>query len=172
MVVAFEGDPVDHRVFDHAHGQTVAFAADVHVGEQAGGEQSLQRFVDLAIVEGIPFGHRQVGFDRLGFDALITGNEDLADRAPLLGERSICGHQRYRRHSHGQRTGMTEQEPPCWVYNWDQEMTRLMKSHTRKSKRSLRVVKSIKANTRNRPRRKPYSCARAPSGRPRRASIP
>ena len=40
LLVAFEGDPVDHRVLDHGDHQAAAGMADAHVGEQTGGDRA------------------------------------------------------------------------------------------------------------------------------------
>ena len=47
LLVALEGDPVDHRVFDHGDDQAAAGLVDAHVLEQAGGVERLEGLVDL-----------------------------------------------------------------------------------------------------------------------------
>ena len=85
--VALEGEPIDDRVFDDRDDQQVDLAADLDVREKAGGEQILQRFVDLARVEPVadPDGH--VRADRLRFDPLVALDLDFGDQAEGLRER-------------------------------------------------------------------------------------
>ena len=52
LLVAFERDPVDDRVFDHRDDQPAAGLADAHVLEQAGGVERLERLVDLGSCRG------------------------------------------------------------------------------------------------------------------------
>ena len=45
LLVALEGDAVDHRIFDHGHDQPAAGLVDAHVLEQAGAHTSAFRAV-------------------------------------------------------------------------------------------------------------------------------
>ena len=72
LAVALEGDLVDDRVLDDGDDDVGALAVDAHVGEQAGGEQRLDRVVDLAGVVGVADGELQIGANRLGLDAPIA----------------------------------------------------------------------------------------------------
>ena len=51
LLVAFEGDLVDHRVLDHADDQSAADIVDADVGKQAGRIERLQSFVDFGGTE-------------------------------------------------------------------------------------------------------------------------
>ena len=45
LLVAFEGNPVDHRVFDHGHHDAAAGLVDADVGEKPGGVERLEGLV-------------------------------------------------------------------------------------------------------------------------------
>ena len=47
FLIAFEGDAIDHRIFDHGDDQVTAGVTDLHVFEQAGGDQRLEALVFL-----------------------------------------------------------------------------------------------------------------------------
>src|SRR5579884_3961521 len=49
-MIALEGDAIDDRVFDDLDDEGVADALQFNVGEEAGGEQRLQRLVDQLLV--------------------------------------------------------------------------------------------------------------------------
>ena len=60
-----------------------AFAVDAHVGEQAGREQRPDRLVDLAGIVGVADVEAQIGANRLGLDAAVADDPDVADGAAL-----------------------------------------------------------------------------------------
>ena len=87
LAVALERHLVDDRVLDHGDQHARAFAVDAHVGEQAGGEQRLDRLVDLAWVVGVADVEFQVGAHRLRLDAAIARNPDVPDHVALRKRR-------------------------------------------------------------------------------------
>ena len=81
LVVTFEHDLVDDRVFDDVDGQRRAVPIELHVGEKAGGEQGLQRSVDGLLVIRIADMDRHVGKNSRRLDALRARDHDVLDRA-------------------------------------------------------------------------------------------
>jgi hypothetical protein len=82
-LVAFEGDAIDDRVFDHGHDQPAARLVDAHVLEQAGGVERLERLVDLVAVEPLARIEPEIGADGLRLDAAVAFDDDgrgLGDR--------------------------------------------------------------------------------------------
>src|SRR4029077_7879430 len=65
--IAFERDPTDYRVLDDADDESAALAAQRHVAEEPGGEESLQRAIDAVGVERVARLHQEIGAHRLGF---------------------------------------------------------------------------------------------------------
>ena len=57
------------------------FAADAHVLEQAGGEQRLQRFVDLGGIVSVAGGEGEIGADGFRLDPLGAFDTDVLDDA-------------------------------------------------------------------------------------------
>ena len=84
LVVALEGEAVDHRGFDHGHDQLAARLGDADVLEQAGGVERLQRGVDLGGIEALAGRHLEIGADGVGFDAAVALDHDRA-RGRRLG---------------------------------------------------------------------------------------
>ena len=76
--IALEIDAVDDRIFDHMHGHGRAVEVDLHVREQTGGEQRLQRLVGGGFAVIVAFVQRDVGENGGGFDALGAGHHDAA----------------------------------------------------------------------------------------------
>src|SRR5262249_54864240 len=72
LLVAFEGHPVDHRIFDHRHEQTVGPGGDSDVLEQPCGIKSLQGLIDLGGVEPLTGADAEIGPDGVGFDAAVA----------------------------------------------------------------------------------------------------
>ena len=93
--VAFERDPVDHRIFDHRDDQPGAGLVDAHVLEQAGGIERLERLVDLVAVEAFARVEPEVGADGLGLDPPVAFDDDRARglRGRIAGgrDRPYCG---------------------------------------------------------------------------------
>ena len=54
LVVALEHHLIDDGIFDHPDRQRAVVEIDLHVGEQAGGEQRLQRLIDIGGIVGSP----------------------------------------------------------------------------------------------------------------------
>ena len=75
LLVAFEGDAIDDRVFDHGDDQPAAGVFDPHVLEQAGGEERLQALVFLLGGEPARAG-LEIGADGLGFDPAVASHLD------------------------------------------------------------------------------------------------
>ena len=84
LAIALEGHLVDDRVLDHGDEHARALAVDAHVGEQAGGEQRLDGLVDLAGIVGVADVELEIGAHRLGLDAPVARDLDLADHAAAL----------------------------------------------------------------------------------------
>ena len=76
----------------------VAFAAEAHVGEQAGGEQVLERLVDARRIELIAGAELHVRTDGLGLDTLIALDPDVGDR--LAGKDVLRGDRRRNARKH------------------------------------------------------------------------
>src|SRR6202043_3355413 len=51
LLVAFEGNAADHRIFDHGHDYPAANLIDLDVLEQAGLDQRLQAVVDAGLIQ-------------------------------------------------------------------------------------------------------------------------
>ena len=98
LLVAFERDPVDHRIFDHGDDQPAAGLVDAHVLEQAGGIERLERLVDLVAVEAFARVEPEVGADGFGFDPPVAFDDDRARglRGGIAGgrDRPYCGAQK------------------------------------------------------------------------------
>ena len=101
LLVTFEGDAADDRVFHHGHHETPAGLVDSHVLEQAGLDQRLQAVVDSPLIEA-PAGSRlEIRTDGLDVDAPVPLHRD---RGSGLGNGR-------RRHKHsGQRSGDRHRE--------------------------------------------------------------
>ena len=82
LLVAFKGNAVDHRVFDHGDNETVAGMIDADVGEQAGRVKRLQRLVDVLRAAAA-----EIGANGIGFDAAIAFD---GDGKAGLRERNAC----------------------------------------------------------------------------------
>ncbi len=80
-MIALEGNAVDHGILDHAHDQRVALAPQRHIGEEAGGEERLQRAVDPIRIERIARLHQKIGLHRFRLDTLGAFDADFLDRA-------------------------------------------------------------------------------------------
>jgi hypothetical protein len=93
LSVAFEGQSIDHRVFNDIDDQTGAFAAYRHIGKQTGREECLQRTVDVAIGNERSGRDGDVGRYRRILDALVSDNVDSFDdlRGGGLRERQNDG---------------------------------------------------------------------------------
>ena len=76
LLVAFEGNAADHRVFDHGHDQPAAGLVDPDVLEQAGLDQRLQAVVDAALVEAAAGARLEIGANGLDFDAPVALDRD------------------------------------------------------------------------------------------------
>ncbi len=79
LVVTLEIDLVDDRIFHHLDGEHLPVPAEFDVGEQAGGEERLQRAVDGLLIVLIAFADRDVGKNGRRFDALRARDQYLAD---------------------------------------------------------------------------------------------
>jgi hypothetical protein len=69
-----------NRVLGHRNHQRIAVATEIDVGEQAGGEQILQRLVDALRIERIAGIDLHVRPDRFRLDALIALDSNLLNR--------------------------------------------------------------------------------------------
>ena len=74
--ITLERDAVDDRVLDHRDDQLVALAAQRHVVEQPGGEQVLERTVELGGIERIADPDGEIAAHRHRFDALVAFDLD------------------------------------------------------------------------------------------------
>ncbi len=181
--IPLEGDPVDDRVFDHADNQCIAIALQGHVGEKAGTEERLQRAVEELGIGAIARPDQEIRSHRIGIDALRTLDSNLLD----------CRSRRYLRHRRRDGRGRQQdraqkpKSPDAWTNAWlhvtppvppadcsapaKVQLTKSTRNWTTRScTRSFQVANSIRLNTKMIPIRKPYSCVRSPSGRPRTAS--
>ncbi len=76
LLVAFEGDAVEHRRFGQMHDQPFAGAIDRNLVEQAGCDQRLQRRIARGVVKP-PVGRGvKIRTHRLGIDAAIALDHD------------------------------------------------------------------------------------------------
>ena len=101
--IAFEGNPVDHRIFDHRDDQPAARLIDAHVLEQAGGIERLERLVDLVAVEEFAGVEVEVGANGLGFDPAVAFDDNRCRlRGGIAGrrDRPRCGAKRKSREGH------------------------------------------------------------------------
>jgi hypothetical protein len=89
VAVSFERQAIDDRILHNGHDQIVAFATKADVGEQAGGEQVLERLVDARCVEPVTRAELHVRQDGFGLDALIALDPDIGDR--LAGKDVLRG---------------------------------------------------------------------------------
>src|SRR6185437_14793252 len=94
--VAFEGDAIDHRVFDHGDHQPAAGMIDLHILEQTGRNQRLESFVfkfggQVAARAGL-----EIRADGLRFDAPVA--------AHLNGIGGLCKRSARGRHAHDAST--------------------------------------------------------------------
>ena len=85
--VTLEGDAVDDRVLEHPDDQRVAFPGQLHIGEEPGREEGLQRSVDPLGIPRVAGLEQQIGAHRLGLDPLDALDPDIADRAARGGSR-------------------------------------------------------------------------------------
>lgn len=106
LLVALEQDLVDDLVFRNPDHQRRAGLVDLHVREQAGGKQRLDRLVDIGAGEGLARLDGNVVADRVVVDALVAADHDIADHRSLGGEgrRELngerAGHRQRGRQSH------------------------------------------------------------------------
>ena len=96
LAVALEGHPIDDRVLLHLDDHAAALAADLHVAEQAGGEQRLQAAVEPVGIEGVARLQQHVGADGIGLDPLVAADVDrlngaLRSRRRRGAARAGCG---------------------------------------------------------------------------------
>jgi hypothetical protein len=83
LAVALEGHLTDDRILDHGDEDASRLAVNAHIGEQAGGEQRFEGFIDFAGVVGIADVELEVGADRLGLYAAVADHLNLTDRGTL-----------------------------------------------------------------------------------------
>ena len=76
LAVAFEGEPLDERVFHHRDEQSRAGTGDAHVLEQAGGVERLQGAIELRGIGRLALPGMEVRADRICFDALVALDPD------------------------------------------------------------------------------------------------
>ena len=91
LAVTFEVDLVDDRIFDHVDGELRAVELDLHVGEQAGLIQRLERDVGGLLVVDVALAQRDVGDDGRRLDALRAVDDDVLDGARLGNRRGGGG---------------------------------------------------------------------------------
>ena len=84
-LVAFQQNPVDHRIFDHLDNHSAVIVADADILEQFRFEQILQRLVSRFLGGGLADAQFHVGQDRRRFEALGAFHHD---RAYGVGRRS------------------------------------------------------------------------------------
>ena len=111
LLVALEGNAVDHGIFDHHDNDPAAVAVDLHVLEQTGLDQGLQAVVNPAGVKLAVRAGLEVGANRLRLDASVPLDLDGSHR--LRGRRSgrKSSHQRGS-HRHGEHDQGGEHAPP------------------------------------------------------------
>ena len=172
--VTLECQAVDNRIFDNPDDNVLTVLADIHVRKQPGREKRLQRLVEYGGGNGVTRPHPHIGPDGIGLDTLCAFDAHVAQPIfqalrPCAGRHGRQCHQNGEE-AHNQLTQNTHLALPrsCVLH-----VTRLTKkSTTRRCTRSFQVANTIKANTMATPILNPYSCARSPRGRPRRASMP
>ena len=82
--IALEHHLVDDGIFDHLDGQGAGGIVEIDPrgrGEQAGGEQGLERLVDLGGIVDVAFAQIDVGQHRAGLDPLGAPDHDMLDDA-------------------------------------------------------------------------------------------
>ncbi len=79
LMIAFECNPVDQRVFHHVHDQRVAVAIKPDVLKEAGGVECLQAAIQSVRVEWVTRLHQHVREYGPGLDALIAFHLDGGD---------------------------------------------------------------------------------------------
>ncbi len=79
LLVALEGDPVDHRVLHHRDDQPAAGVADAHVGKQSGRVKRLEAFVDLGGTQLAAWAGLEIGADGGRLDPPVAFNDDGID---------------------------------------------------------------------------------------------
>ena len=190
--VSLEGDAVDDRVLDDPDDQRIALADQLHIGEQPGREQRLQRAVDPLGVPGVARLEQQIGAHRFRLDPLDALDPDIGDRArPAAAAGGACGGRRCASADDSMplaapepaastasqrnvtRFGPKTPTPTACAIPSTVEIRSRSASQDRRSRvctRSFQVANTISVSTSASPMRKPYSCARWPSGLPRIAS--
>ena len=87
LLVALEGDPVDHLGLDHGDDQAPARPADADVLKKAGGDQCLEAIIDPRCIELAIGARLEVGPNGIGFDPPIAFDHNrlngLSDRNVL-----------------------------------------------------------------------------------------
>ena len=79
LAVTLKCDAINDRILDHRDDQSRAGAIDAHIAEEPRREQRLQGLVDLCRIVGVADGNGQIGANRLGFDAPVPLDANLAD---------------------------------------------------------------------------------------------
>ena len=99
LLVAFEGDAIDDRIFDDGDGQPSALHGGANILEQAGGKKRLHAFVDLEGVKLAVGSRAEIRADGVSLHPLVPLNHDRTDGGCLrIG--SGC---RERHHTYTQR---------------------------------------------------------------------
>src|SRR5215472_4769891 len=114
LLIALKGNAIDDRVLDYFDDQSIADAAQIDIGKQAGRKQRLERLVHTFIVPRVAGLDQQIGANRFRFDPLHPLNADIADRPPahLRHGRSTSGSlRRHRWHDSRRNTSYRDHCP-------------------------------------------------------------
>ena len=79
LFVAFKGNAVEHRVFDHGHDNTIAAMIDANVGKQAGRVKCLQALIDFLRTETATRAGTEIRAHGIDFDTPIAFDHDRAN---------------------------------------------------------------------------------------------
>ena len=111
-VVAFEGKPVDHRRFHHRDDDAAAGLGDVDVFKKARRIERLQRGIDLGGIEALAGAGLEIGPHRVGFDAAVTLDHDVACGHASLGRRRCIRYAGTKTHNTHSEEQAGQNEPP------------------------------------------------------------
>jgi hypothetical protein len=76
LLVAFEGDAVQHRIFNHSDDDTATGIVDANVGKKAGRVERLEAVVDFIGTQTAARARPEIRADGLRFDPAVAFNHD------------------------------------------------------------------------------------------------
>ena len=113
-MIAFKGDLVDHRRFDHGDDQLAAGLVDADILKEAGPIQRFERGIDLGRVETLAWRYFEIGADCIGFDAPIAFDHDRAGSED--GLRPGRRHKRSPPGDDSRQEQAGDNQPPCYPH--------------------------------------------------------